>query len=55
MKYAALIALGSICNGPEKDQFLIMISQAMPPVLLLFKDNSPKVRESATWVLSRIC
>lgn len=27
----------------------------MPAILLLFKDNSPKVRESATWVLSRIC
>jgi hypothetical protein len=54
-KYAALIALGSICNGPDKDQFLNMISQAMPAVLLMFKDNSPKVRESATWVLSKIC
>jgi hypothetical protein len=38
-KYAALIALGSICNGPDKDQFLNMIQQAMPSLLSMFKDN----------------
>jgi hypothetical protein len=54
-KYAALIALGSICYGPEKDQFLLVIRNAMPSLLSMFQDKSPKVRESATWVLKRIC
>lgn len=35
-KYAALIALGSICNGPEKDQFLMVIREAMPSLLAMF-------------------
>jgi hypothetical protein len=32
-KYAALVALGSITDGPEKQRFLDVIMQALPGLL----------------------
>ena len=44
MKYAALIGLGSIVEGPEKAKFMEMMMQALPPILNMHLDQSPKVR-----------
>jgi len=55
MKYAALISLGSITDGPEKAKFMEVIMQALPSLLGLSKDPVAKVREALAWVLSRIC
>lgn len=54
-KYAALMALGSITEGPAKLQFSEVIVGTAPILLDLFKDQSVKVREANSWVLSRIC
>lgn len=54
-KYAALRALGSITEGPPKQQFSEVIVGTAPILLDLFKDQSVKVREANSWVLSRLC
>ena len=54
-KYSSLIALGSITEGPEKQQFLEVIVQAFQHLLQMFKDQSGKVREAISWVMGRIC
>ena len=53
-KYPALIALGSIVEGPDKDKFSEVISSALPLLIQLFDDKVPKVRESISWVMSKI-
>lgn len=54
-KYASLMALGSITEGPEKQKFLEVIIQALQNLLAMFKDKSAKVREAISWVMARIC
>lgn len=54
-KYAALIALGSVTEGPDKDQFMKVIAQALPSLIALFEDANTKVREALSWVFQRIC
>jgi importin subunit beta-1 len=54
-KYASLMALGSSVEGPEKMQFSKLINDAMINLLAMFKDQSAKVREAISWVMSRIC
>lgn len=49
------MALGSITEGPPKQQFGEVIVGTAPILLDLFKDQSTKVREANAWVLSRIC
>ena len=49
------MALGSITEGPPKLQFSEVIVGTAPILLDLFKDQSVKVREANSWVLSRIC
>lgn len=53
-RYAGLIALGSITEGPDKQKFLEVIAQALNQLLHLFSDTSPKVREAICWVFSRL-
>ena len=54
-KYASLMALGSITEGPEKQKFLEVVIQALQNLLQMFKDKNGKVREAISWVMSRIC
>lgn len=54
-KYAALIALGSVTEGPKKDEFMVVIVQALPNLIELFGDSNAKVREALSWVFKRIC
>lgn len=54
-KYAALIALGSVTEGPKKDEFMGVIVQALPNLIELFSDGNAKVREALSWVFKRIC
>jgi importin subunit beta-1 len=54
-KYASLMALGSITEGPEKQKFLEVVIQALQNLLMMFKDKNPKVREAISWVMARIC
>ena len=54
-RYAALIALGAITEGPEKSAFVQILVPSLAPLLAMFQDQSIKVREAISWVVSRIC
>ena len=53
-RYSALVSLGSITEGPEKDKFLTVLSQALSSLIPLFEDKVPKVREALFWLMHRI-
>lgn len=54
-RYAALIALGAIAEGPEKTTFATILVPSIGNLLNMFKDQSIKVREAISWVLNQIC
>ena len=54
MKYASLMALGSITEGSNKQNFLQIIIQAFQNLMAMFSDQNGKVREAISWVMSRI-
>jgi len=54
-KYVALLALGTITEGPDKETFSQVIRGVAMNLLQLFEDPSQKVREANSWVFSRIC
>ncbi|KAH3903043.1 probable Importin subunit beta-1 [Saccharomycodes ludwigii] len=51
---AAVMAFGSILDGPDKTQLANLIHQALPPILNLIKDESLQVKETVAWCLGRI-
>ncbi|CAN3499296.1 importin subunit beta-1 [Diutina catenulata] len=51
---AAVMAFGSILEGPEKDQLATLIQQALVPILNLMNDQSLQVKETVAWCLGRI-
>ena len=53
-KYASLMALGSITEGPERAKFQEVIISAMPNLLNMFSDENAKVREAISWVMARV-
>jgi importin subunit beta-1 len=53
-KYASLMALGSITEGPDKQKFALVIVQALQNLLAMFQDQNGKVREAISWVMNRI-
>ncbi|QPG72827.1 hypothetical protein FOA43_000129 [Brettanomyces nanus] len=53
-KEAAVMAFGSILDGPDRGELRTVISQALPPILLLIKNESEPVRETVSWCLGRI-
>lgn len=54
-RYSALLALGSITEGPDKMNFNNVIMPGLPNLINLFQDSHAKVREAIGWVFSRIC
>ncbi|KAI7688052.1 Importin subunit beta-1 [Sarcoptes scabiei] len=52
---AALMALGSILDGPSKQNLFYIVEEAIPQVLAMTNDQHVCVRDTATWVLSVIC
>lgn len=48
------MALGSITEGPDKQNFLNIIIQSFQNLLAMFEDTNSKVREAISWVMSRI-
>lgn len=52
---AAMMALGSILEGPSQSKLVSLVSDALPTVINLTNDTSVCVRDTTTWVLSVIC
>lgn len=51
---AAVMAFGSILDGPDRDQLKILIGQALPPIFSLIKDETLQVKDTVSWCLGRI-
>lgn len=53
-KEAAVMAFGSILDGPDKEQLADLIGQALPPILSLINDDTLQVKDTVAWCLGRI-
>lgn len=51
---AAVMAFGSIIDGPDRDQLKSLIGQALPPILNLINDPVLQVKDTVAWCLGRI-
>lgn len=54
-RYAALITLGAIIEGPERKAFKDTLNPGLANLINMFKDQSMKVREACSWVFCKIC
>lgn len=54
LRYAALLSLGAIVEGPEKVKFMQIIQSAIQPLIGMFNDPNQKVKEAIAWVFSKI-
>lgn len=53
-KEAAVMAFGSILDGPDRHELKNTISLALTPILSLINDESLQVKETVAWCLGRI-
>jgi len=51
---AAVMAFGSILDGPDRDQLKVLIGQALGPILQLIKDENLQVKDTVAWCIGRI-
>lgn len=51
---AAVMAFGSILDGPDVENLKGPVNTALPSILRLFTDESLQVKETAAWCLGRI-
>lgn len=52
---AAVMAFGSIIDGPSSEKLKPIVEQAMPMFIELLKDPSVIVRDTAAWTIGRVC
>ncbi len=55
LRYSALLALGAITEGPDRQMFLNIILPGLESLIQMFNDPHGKVREAISWVISKIC
>lgn len=51
---AAVMAFGSILDGPNKNELKVLIPQALVPIFNLINDPELQVKETVSWCLGRI-
>lgn len=51
---AAVMAFGSILDGPDRNELKGLITQALPPIFNLITDENLQVKETVSWCLGRI-
>ncbi|EGV60888.1 karyopherin Kap95 [Yamadazyma tenuis] len=51
---AAMMAFGSVLDGPDVEQLQVPIMNALPSILALTKDENLQVRETTAWSLGRL-
>lgn len=51
---AAIMAFGSILEGPNPDQLYPLVNQALPLLVNLMKDDTTQVKDTTAWTLGRI-
>jgi len=55
LRDAAIMAFGSILEGPDPNNLKTMVEQAMPTLIEALGDGSVVVRDTAAWTLGRVC
>lgn len=53
-KYVGLVALGAILEGPSKEYLQEILTPAVPKLLDLIDDSTPRVRLVSCWLFSKI-
>ncbi|KAG9295964.1 hypothetical protein G9A89_011816 [Geosiphon pyriformis] len=51
---AAVMAFGSILEGPEHKMLGNLVNQALPVLIEMMKDPSPQVKDTTAWTLGRV-
>ena len=52
---AAMMAFGSVLDGPDEEILVPIVLQALPTIIGLMSDANLTVRDTTSWVLSKIC
>jgi len=52
---AAMLAFGSILEGPSKEKLASLVEMSVPRMLAALKDPSVQVKDTAAWTLGQIC
>ncbi|CDW54220.1 importin subunit beta 1 [Trichuris trichiura] len=52
---AALMAFGSILDGPDHDNLLLLVREGFSVIVNAFKDEQTAVRDTAAWAIGRVC
>ncbi|KAJ2785647.1 karyopherin Kap95 [Coemansia interrupta] len=52
---AAVMSFGSILEGPDPNVLIPLVSQALPVLIEMIKDQVLQVKDSAAWTLGRVC
>eukprot|EP00123_Amoebidium_parasiticum_P016581 comp23506_c0_seq1/m.39386 comp23506_c0_seq1/g.39386 ORF comp23506_c0_seq1/g.39386 comp23506_c0_seq1/m.39386 type:complete len:883 (-) comp23506_c0_seq1:641-3289(-) len=52
---AAVLALGSILEGPNPDNLTPIVTSALPTLTQLMRDSSVHVKDTAAWTIGRVC
>lgn len=55
MKESALMAFGMILDGPSAEKLSPLVAQAMPIIVPYLRDGKALVRDTAAWVIGKIC
>ncbi|CAB3408559.1 unnamed protein product [Caenorhabditis bovis] len=53
-KEAAIMAFGSILDGPDPRKLMPMAEQALPEIIASMSDKNVNVRDTAAWALGRV-
>ncbi|CAG8501128.1 9352_t:CDS:10 [Paraglomus occultum] len=51
---AAVMAFGSILEGPDQKMLSNLVNQALPVLIEMMKDSSPQVKDTTAWTLGRV-
>ncbi|CAG8614080.1 2754_t:CDS:10, partial [Ambispora leptoticha] len=51
---AAVMAFGSILEGPDHKMLANLVNQALPVLIEMMKDPSPQVKDTTAWTLGRV-
>ncbi|GMR56453.1 hypothetical protein PMAYCL1PPCAC_26648 [Pristionchus mayeri] len=52
---AAIMAFGSILDGPDPAKLVPLVEQALPPLVQAMSDSNVHVRDTAAWTIGRMC
>eukprot|EP01041_Mallomonas_annulata_P000250 gene250-463_t len=55
LKEAAIMAFGSIMNGPSQEKLTPIVASALPVLISCLSDQKSMVRDTSAWTIGRVC